>query len=238
MRRQYFEWTYLVLAIVLTAYGGFTLMYHFNHDNRLSILSLVFLIAGSIMLLFYICLRLVDVYRKKKHPVAINQPKEEITDESVKEMPKQEENKKDPYQKDTKLRYESPNYSTNNQSRYDKDDVSATIRKTGFGLVLDINGNRIKDMRTNAYYRVEGGYVKQEGSGPLYRIEGNRVGNAYGSFLYEINGDNINKTLGGYYASISGNVIQLFDLSERYEINGSLNLNMKLAVIALLFGTY
>ena len=232
MRRQYFRWTYLVLAIVLTSYGGFGVIYHYYHNQKLSILSLVFLIVGATMLLFYLALSIVDICRKKKEPPVYDEPiKEEEYDEPSPN--------KDPYQKDTRLRYEYNATPTpaKHQSRYDVD-ISAMVRKTGYGPVLDINGNRIRDMRTNTYYRVEGGYVKQEGSGPVYRIDGNRIGKAYGEFLYEINGDNVNKIFGGYYASISSNVIQTFDLSERYEINGSLNLNMKLAVIAILFGIY
>lgn len=43
---------------------------------------------------------------------------------------------------------------------------------------------------------------------------------------------------GGYFASISDGYIQVHDLSEKYEISGDLNLEQKLAVVALLFGKY
>ncbi len=53
MRRQYFNWAYLTLASVLTIYGGYMLFYHFNHNNKLNVLSLVFLIIGIVMFLIY-----------------------------------------------------------------------------------------------------------------------------------------------------------------------------------------
>ena len=93
-------------------------------------------------------------------------------------------------------------------------------------------------MRSNTYYRIDDDYVKREGSGLAFEISGNRIRSAFGGYLYEISGDSVNRVYGGYYASFSGNSLTKHDLSERYEISGRLTLNQRLAVVALLFGSY
>ena len=80
--------------------------------------------------------------------------------------------------------------------------------------------------------------VNQDGGGPAFEISGNRIRSAFGGYLYEISGSNINKVFGGFYASISGNYITLFDSSEKYEMDGSLNQKQLLVIAALLFGIY
>ncbi|MBO4541521.1 MAG: hypothetical protein J5736_06060 [Bacilli bacterium] len=115
---------------------------------------------------------------------------------------------------------------------------SAYINKVGYGPVLRVEEEEILDMRSNAYYRIEGKQVKRLGSGPVYEISGNRIRLAFGGYLYEISGETVNKVFGGYFASFSGGYLQTFDLKEKYEISGSLSLQQKLAVVALLFGTY
>ena len=80
--------------------------------------------------------------------------------------------------------------------------------------------------------------MKQLGSGPAYEISGNKIRLAFGGYLYEISGESVNKVFGGYYASFSGGCLQTLDLKEKYEISGSLSLQQKLAVVALLFGSY
>ena len=112
------------------------------------------------------------------------------------------------------------------------------VKQVGYGPLLRVEGNRILDMRTSAYYRIEGGLVKQEGYGPVFEIRGNQIKNAFGGYLYELSGSNINKVYGGFYASISGNYITLYDLSIKYEMTDSLSRNQILAVAALLFGNY
>ena len=66
MRRQYFWWTFLVIAILLTTYGGYLLIYHFNHGSGLSIPSLLMLIFGSLMLILFGVLSLMSHFGKKK----------------------------------------------------------------------------------------------------------------------------------------------------------------------------
>ena len=232
MRRQYFYWTYLVLAIVLTVYGGYNLAYHFNHNNKLSVLSLVFLIAGTVMLITYLVLYLLSL--KKKHentqetaPIIDVQPEPEPVEEPKPQTvaaPKPTPRKSDV----TYERGSSPIH-------YDTD---AYVKHVGHGPVLRVTGNRILDMRSNTYYRIEGNFVNQEGYGQAYEISGNKIRPAFGGYLYEISGSNINKVFGGFYASISGNYITLFDLSEKYEITDSLNKKQLLVVAALLFGNY
>ena len=43
---------------------------------------------------------------------------------------------------------------------------------------------------------------------------------------------------GGYFASITSGYIPKYDSSEKYEIEDGLSLKQKLAIVALLFGTY
>lgn len=234
MRRQYFYWSYLVLSLVLTIYGGYTLVYHFSHNNKLSILSLVFLIIGSIMLLIYLFLYLLSLKSKKK--------KSQV----VAEVPVVEEEKIEPVKEPEPVKEEKPvsskpasrsndvTYTRQSYSVYDSDDIY--VKKVGYGPVLRVTGNRILDMRSNTYYRIQGNTVNQEGSGQVFEINGNSIRSAFGGYLYEISGSNINKVFGGFYASISGNYITLYDLSDKYEMTGFLNQKQLLIVAALLFG--
>ena len=54
MRREKFWWTFLVGGVVCFIYGGFTLIYHFSHDNGLSIHALILLILGALALIVYL----------------------------------------------------------------------------------------------------------------------------------------------------------------------------------------
>ena len=111
------------------------------------------------------------------------------------------------------------------------------MKKVGYGPVLRVTGSEILDMRTNTYYRIEGNRVNQCGYGPMFEISGSRIRAAFGGYLFEISGDNVSRTFGGYYASFSGAFLKTHDLSEQYEISGSLSLRQRLVVVALLFGT-
>ena len=135
----------------------------------------------------------------------------------------------------TKRDYSKPK---TNRSSYDSDRGSAYISKVGEGLILRVEGNRIRDMRNNTYYRIQGNIVHQEGSGPVFEISGNRIRLAFGNYLYELSGGNLNKVYGGYFASVDGGRITKHDLSEIYEISGSLDSTQKLVVAALIFGAY
>lgn len=235
MRRQYFYWSYLVLSLVLTIYGGYTLIYHFHHNNKLSILSLVFLIIGAIMLLIYLVLYLLSLKsKKKKSQVVAEVPVVEEKIEPVKEPEPVKEEKlvsSKPASRSNNVTYTRQSYSV-----YDSDDIY--VKKVGYGPVLRVTGSRILDMRSNTYYRIQGNTVNQEGSGQVFEINGNSIRSVFGGYLYEISGSNINKVFGGFYASISGNYITLYDLIDKYEMTGSLNQKQLLIVAALLFGAY
>ncbi|MCR5184632.1 MAG: hypothetical protein K6C32_00925 [Bacilli bacterium] len=158
-----------------------------------------------------------------------------------KEEPKPiEEVKPQPVKKEEKPSYKTTSehkettYKRSSYSIYDVDDIY--VKKVGYGPILRVTGNRILDMRSNTYYRLQGNMLNQEDSGPIFEINGDRIKSAFGGYLYEISGSNINKVFGGFYASISGNYIALYDLSEKYETTGSLNKKQLLIIAALLFG--
>ena len=241
MRRQYFAWTWLTLAIVLTGYGSYSIIYYRANNKAVPVLGWVFFITGTVLLVVYLILFFISLFQKKK----ITKAKENnvIVEAEEEAVPQEEKNEAIQEVKETPLR-------PVNQSR--KSDVtyecrsrgsgfsggSGYVKMIGYGPILRINEEQILDMRSNTYYRIEGNMVNQQGCGPVYEISGNRIRLAFGSYLYEISGDNVNKIFGGYYASISGGTLQTFDLKEKYEIPSDLNLKQKLAIVALLFGTY
>ncbi|MCR5079710.1 MAG: hypothetical protein K6B65_07330 [Bacilli bacterium] len=238
-RKQYIVWLFAVFGIFGTAYGGYLLLWHFNHGNGLRPMALILLILGVISLLFFIAFLIYGLLvAKKRKDVASNSPMEEAKPEAPKEekpeMPKEEKPEETPeaeeepmprqYQERPRPSYRYPSYST------------VYVRLVGYGPVLRIEGPRILDMRSNAYYRIEGNMVYEEGGGPRFEIRGSQIRDAFGGYTYELSGSNINKVFGGFYASISGNCITLFDSSEKYEISDSLSRNQILVLAALLFG--
>ena len=237
MRKQYLLWIIAVFGIVGVAYGGYLLIYHFNHGNGLSIPALLLLIFGGVALITFIVLYILSyISLQKKKAMELTKKEEAPVVEEVKPEPQPKAEVK------SKARYEDVQYTSSrekpNRSIYDNAVSTIYIKKVGYGPILRIDGNRILDMRNNTYYRIEGNMVKQEGSGPLYEIRGNQIKNAFGGYLYELSGDNINKVFGGFYASISGNYITIYDLSVKYEMTDRLSKNQILAVAALLFGKY
>ena len=110
------------------------------------------------------------------------------------------------------------------------------MKKVGYGPILEIRGNRIKDMRTLTYYRIEGEHIYEEGGGIRYSIYGNQIKDTFGGYMYELSGSNINKVFGGFYASISGSYITKYDNSEKYEVTCSLNKSQTLLIAILVFG--
>ena len=237
MRRQYFNWTWLTLSLVLTIYGGYSLIYsHFNNKN-IPILGLVFFIVGLILLVTYLVLLLVSLFQKRnkveESNVVTENKVEEVKEEVVKEKEKPIETKEEAKRsyvpnKEVTYEYKREARSFSGGSGY--------VKRTGYGPVLRIEEEEILDMRSNTYYRIEGNLVKRSGVGPVYEISSNRIREAFGGYLFELSGSNIYKTYGGFYASISGGFLKLYDLSEQYEIPTSLNTKQKLAVVALLFG--
>ncbi len=230
-----------MVAIVLSIYGGYSLIYNLSHQKNISILGLVFFIVGTVMLVVFLILYIISFFQKKKNKVV-----EQMVEPKVEEEPQIEEIKEpEPVEKED----EEPEPETISVPRRDVkyepvrnkrsfSGGSAYIKKVGYGPVLRVEEEEILDMCTNTYYRIEGNIVKRSGSGPVFEISGNRIRDAFGSYLFEISGGNVNKIYGGYYASISGSSIQIYDLSERYEISGYLNLKQQLAVVAILFGVY
>lgn len=251
MRKQHFEWSFVVLGLVLTIYGGYSLIYNYVNDKDIPGLGIAFLIVGATLLLLYLGLFIISLFQKKRIVPDQEQPSEqppieETTTEEA-EKPIEEETVEEEITEDSKDDYDS-SYEIytpkerityqRNRSIYDSDGGSGYAKKVGYGSVLRIENNRILDMRTNTYYSIEGNIVSELGGGPVFEISGNRIKSAFGDYLYEISGNNVNKVFGGFYASFSGNYLQTNDLEHVYEISCSLNSKQRLAVVALLFGCY
>ena len=244
MRRQYFYWTYLVVALLCTIYGGYLLFYHLNHEKGFVIGFLLFFLAGIIMLIIYGILYFKD-YKAKKNKVidapVVEEKKEEIKVEEKKEEVKKEEapiKREAPKEREVKT---SPRKSTSSYAKPSpsiRRGASTYIRQAGYGTVLRVDNYRFYDMREGRYYRLEGNILHEEGRGPMYEIRGNSIRDLYGSYLYEISGSNINKSFGGFFASISGGYITKYDSSEKYEYGDSLSTSEMLCVVVLLFGKY
>lgn len=255
MRRQHFLWTYLVLAIVATLYGSFSLFSSAISHKEPPLLGIVFLVVGASMFVLLLIAFLVGAFKKKRTPVAVKEVKEDETStassealEATKEPQVDDEPqigdvpKGEPSQEIRQIASrevvvddeERPVY----RRSYASDEGSAYVRQVGHGPVLRVEGADILDMRSNTYYRIEGNTVKRAGAGLVYEISGNRIKSAFGSCLYEISGSSVNKVFGGYYASFDGNGLKTSDLRVCYEISGSLSLQQKLAIVALLFGPY
>lgn len=247
MRRQRFWWTYLVATIVLAGYGTFSFIYNLNRGKGVSILGLIFMIIGLMMLGLFLGLFIYDYFVTKKNKKIIEskiieQPVEEVEEIKVEKEEYKEKkvfNKEKYTYKDNEEERSKRNYYSTNRSRYDSDFSSTVyVKKQGYGPILRVEGNRLLDMRSNTYYRIEENVIKQEGSGPVFEINGNRIKLAYGSYIYEMNGNNINRTFGGFFAQINWNFINKYDSSEIYEMSSSLTSNQILVVVALLFGSY
>ena len=239
MRKQFLPWMIVVFGVIATAYGGYSFVYSYNHGKNPSALAIILLVFGVIALVFSLVLYIlyfISQKRKKERPNPIvEEVEEEPTNEETKPAP-EAKNSAEPNQKD-RVEYVSRKESPN-VSYYDNAVSTVYVKLVGHGPILRVDNNRILDMRNNTYYRIEGNMVKQEGNGPLYEIRGNQIKNAFGGYLYEISGSNINKVYGGFYASISGNYITMHDLSNKYEMSGSLSKTQILAVAVLLFGKY
>ena len=236
MRRIYFSWIIAVIGIFGTVYGAYLLAYHFNHGNGLSVLSLVLLILGIVCLSLSIPMWIISYINNKKR-------KDEPTPPPVKEEPKEEMVEQPKEEKIELVQRQKPVHSGYVSRSDDKTYTSYVpttvyVKQVGYGPVLRVEGNRILDMRSNTYYRIEGNMVNQEGYGPVFEIRDNQIRSAFGGYLYELSGSNINKVYGGFYASISGNYISLYDLSMKYEMTDSLSKKQILVVAALLFGSY
>lgn len=231
MRRQHFNWTYLVISILLIMYGGINVFRFFNKNNTMFYISLAALAIGVIMLIAYVVLSNIKTQKQIVKSEDIYEEEQIESEEEVIAKITSETNNRPSTYNDSPSR--SSDYKPVSSSQYD---FSAYVKRVGYGPVLDIRGNRIRDMRTNTYYRIENKNVYIEGSGLVYEIVGNSIKHAFGGYLYEKSGDNINKVFGGYFASISGNYLKKYDLSEEYEITDRLTTTQLLVVVVLLFG--
>ena len=238
MRKQHFLWTYTVLALILTIYGGYAVINSLSRNTNFPVLGLIMLIIGGLMLIVLLILYLIDLHNKnnKKDEPATEIKKEEepVIEEKVEPTPVKQERAAPNVSK--KYSDEVVYERVSSRSIYDAETIY--VIRVGYGPVLRVECNRILDMRNNTYYTIDNNMVKQNGSGPVFEISGDKIRLAFGSYLYELSGSNINKVFGGFFASISGNYIQTYDLSEKYEMTGSLNRKQILAVTALLFGRY
>lgn len=238
MRSQRIVWTYHVLAILFITYGVFFAIRTYNVSLTHFIIAIVAMSLGVLMLLVYYIFYLIA---KKKRDNA----KQQVIDQTPIEVePKQEEVKEE------KPVEEAPKKVVSNDvtyvrkskpvSRYDTPDDSSYssgyVKQVGYGPVLEINGGRIRDMRRNVYYRVEGNRVYIEGSGLAYEISGGVIRTITGNQLYQMSGNSIYRVYGGFFASISGNYITKYDSSEKYETTCQLSNKMMLVVAVLVFG--
>ena len=249
MRRQRFYWTFLVLAIVLTGYGGFTITYNLRNGKDATPLAIIFLVIGLLMLLLFLALLLASLIQRKKanrkhleeEANKKEEPKIEEKPEPKTEPTPEPEPKPEPKSEPAPTKPRAPRdevvYAPRRPSR-EFNGGSAYIKQVGYGSVLRVENEEILDMRSNTYYRIEGNFVKRSGAGPVFEINRNTIKAAYGGPLYEISGSSVSRVFGGYFASISGGYLKTNDLSEEYEISGSLNRAQQLAVVAILFGTY
>ena len=229
MRRQHFAWTYLVISILCIVYGGYFAIRKYNVDDTFFVSSIIVLSIGVAMLLVYLVLYLLSQKQKKITP---SEPVEPI----IEEQPKVEKVVPTPRTNNEKPERDYEYVRSSSSSSSSSYDASGYVKEVGYGPILEINGNRIRDMRTNTYYRIEGSHVYCDGSGLSYEISSKKIRNVYGSYLYEISGSSINKVFGGFYASISGNYITIFDSSKKYEMTDSFNTKVLLIIAVLLFG--
>ena len=173
MRRQHFQWTFLVLALVLMIYGGYSLIYsHVNHKD-LPVLGLIFFIGGSILMIVYVVLTIISVFQNRK--AAANN---KVVEAKVEEVPEKEEKpEEEPEQEDEEeeeieepvtekedtraLRNDTVYVSESKRSAPRFEGGSGYVKKVGFGPVLRVNNEEVLDMRTNTYYRIEGNMVNK-----------------------------------------------------------------------------
>ena len=246
MRRQHFEWTFLVVSLLLMIYGGFFIFYKFNdEDKKIFISAIIAFSIGAILFITYIVLLVISNIQKSKKQLTIVKEEPKVIEEEKIEEVKEEKPapKQEPVKEEKPVKGPSKSYSSSrsetisrNNSYYASNSYTTYVRKMGYGLVLEVNENIIRDMRSNTYYRIEGNRIYLNGSGLIYQIEDNRIRNLSGRYIFEISGNQIRKIYGGYFADISGNYITKYDLSEKYEMDSRLDNRTLLFISVLLFG--
>ena len=243
MRRQQISWTYNVIAILLIIYGTYFLIREFNNRGTLFISSIIALSIGVFLFLLRLILSSIGKNKTTKEDKPSNPviDDENIYQESASYTPKENKisdiNKKEYKSNKSSNTYEESNYyrkkSSSSNSYY-----NSYIKRVGYGPVLEINGNRIRDMQNNIYYRIEGNDVYSDYGGLAYIINGKRIRSAYGQELYEVSGSGIYKVFGGYFASIDGSYISRVDTLEKYEYDSNLDYKYILVAAVILFGEY
>ena len=154
-----------VFGIVATVYGGYTLIYHFNHSNKLSVYSLVLLILGSISLLLFLSIYIPSYFaRKKKKEEPLPPTENNSVEEEVEKTLVEEEKPTPSINPEPKIEYEEPSPRPQRERVSSSSSYVSTVyvKQVGYGPLLRIEGNRIIDMRTNTYYRIENNMVNQE----------------------------------------------------------------------------
>lgn len=240
MRRERIKLAYMVISILMILYGGFYAFRTIGTEKDPTKYIIAF-ILGFVMLAFYITLGLISS-RKQKN---LNKDKQ---DEIEKETKKENFYDKEEIKEEPKRNYYQPKEEPKENNYYRKrsndDDLdygyttfsrSFYVSQVGYGIVLEVNGNRIRDMRNYIYYHIENSYVYRDGIGVMYYIDNNSIKDMNGNYLFELNGSNINKYYFGFYASKSGNYLTLYDGSMKYEIRGEVSSKQLLLIAALLF---
>lgn len=229
MRRERFAWTYLVIAILLLAYGGFTAIYQRGKNEPLFISALIAFFIGLAMMILYVVLYFIK--KKKDQEIPPTKEKEEAANATMIEPIKKASVEKEVVQESAPHEYaprqERP-YRSNDAAR-------GYVRHMGHGPVLEVQGMRIRDMRSNVYYRIEGSFVYSDQQGLVYEIRGNQIKGISAGGLFEIQGDQLRRTFGGPFASLNGGYITIHDGLEKYEYPSDLNRSQLLVVAALLF---
>ena len=135
MRRQKFWWTFLVGGIVCSVYGGYTLFYRFQHNNSLSVHSLILLIIGSLALIIFLILYLISLIEKKKNEKLKAEEKTEYppiepeTEEKIEPVVEQKKNEETTYSTTTSSKSTTSYKPSTSRSRYDGCD--AYVKKVG-----------------------------------------------------------------------------------------------------------
>ena len=244
MRKQRLVWEYLVIAVLLIAYGGF-IAFRNSENQALTISAIIAFIIGILMLVVYLVFYFISKNKKKQASDKTESESEQVKPnvELLKEeatSPQENKNIAQHVEEKASEPKQQPKISrdysyTPRQSR-SYDESSGYAKQVGYGPIIEINGNRIRDMRTNTYYQIDGNQVYVNGGSLVYIIERNRIKTIGGNLLYEMYGSNINKVFGGYYASVSGNYITKFDLSQKFEITSQFSNRIILLVAVLVFG--
>ena len=229
MRRERLAWTYLVITALLLAYGGYTAIYHHDKNRALFISGIVAFFIGLAMLIIYVVLRFA---KKKKDPEAMpEEKKEEAVDATMIEPIKKVSMEKEIVLEEV-AHVKAPRQGYSNRTT---DVARGYVRHMGHGPVLEVQGMRIRDMRSNIYYRIDGSYVYSEQGGLSFELQGNRIKSLAGAGLFELQGDQLRRVFGGAFASVNGAYITTYDGLEKYECPSDLNRSQLLVVAALLF---